>query len=89
MSLQDIWEKILHGDALTADEQTAWSRHFREDLPNAELIAKAPALAARVAELEAILRDIAQGAQMMLQVPLTPSFTRYVQEVLRVARQTP
>jgi hypothetical protein len=39
----------------------------------------------RVPELEATLRDIINGCDMMMQVPLTPSFKAYVLEVKRVA----
>lgn len=41
--------------------------------------------AERVAELEATIRDILVGCDMMLQVPLSGSFKAYVLEVKRVA----
>lgn len=43
--------------------------------------------AERIAELKAVLRDIAMGADMMLQpfMCTTGSFKRYAEEVKRVA----
>jgi hypothetical protein len=37
-------------------------------------------------ELLAVLRDIAMGADMMLQVPGNTAFDRYAREVKRVAQ---
>lgn len=71
------------------EETRPYDEYYEWHASNAELIAKAPYLEQRVADLESILQDLVFGADMMLQpgITLTPAMRRYIQEVRRVAGQ--